>query len=551
MPPHSYFFPNSPNPNLGALFLAILMLTGCFFEKSNKSLRNTNPVGVRPLLASDVQGLERVKPSQTVELKDGDTLRLTVAPVKKNIGGHEIRMFAYNGMIPGPLIRVQEGASITVLLKNRLGFSTSLHSHGVRMESRFDGTPGDTLPAAMAAIADGAQATYSLRFPDPGMFWYHSHIREDYSQELGLFGNYWVIPKDTMYWAPIDREVVLMINDVLMDSQGVAPFHTDAADYAMMGRFGNTFLINGDTTFRLEVKRKERVRFYITNACNTRVLNLGLNNHLVQLMGSDNGRFERPLITSFNYLAPGERMIFEAYFQIEGTGGNPDSIELIHSTPKGEFVLGMIHVLPDTTTSGKGSSFWNQDTSMAAVHSIDPYRQFFDHLPDQELLFTVRMGGHAHSSQKAGAKTSAVQHDPVGKGIEWDDHMGASNANVSSDEITWIIRDTKTGLENMDIHWSLHQGEPTLIRIYNDSTSMHPMPHPIHFHGQRFLVISSNGIKNTQELGWKDTYLVGRGETVDLLLDADNPGEWMAHCHIASHLEAMMMFHYSVLPKAP
>ena len=71
------------------------------------------------------------------------------------------------------------------------------------------------------------------------------------------------------------------------------------------------------------------------------------------------------------------------------------------------------------------------------------------------------------------------------------------------------------------------------------------MPHPIHFHGQRFLVHAVDGRPNT-ELAWKDTYLVGRGETADLLLDAWNPGLWMAHCHIAEHLESMMKFNFRV-----
>jgi FtsP/CotA-like multicopper oxidase with cupredoxin domain len=111
--------------------------------------------------------------------------------------------------------------------------------------------------------------------------------------------------------------------------------------------------------------------------------------------------------------------------------------------------------------------------------------------------------------------------------------------------MTWVVRDQETGLENHDIFWRFKKGDQVLIRIENDSNAVHPMPHPIHFHGQRFLVVAVNGKKNLQ-LAWKDTYLVPSGSTADILLDASNPGGWMAHCHIAEHLEGMMMFHFRV-----
>jgi len=78
------------------------------------------------------------------------------------------------------------------------------------------------------------------------------------------------------------------------------------------------------------------------------------------------------------------------------------------------------------------------------------------------------------------------------------------------------------------------------IRIFNDPKSMHPMQHPIHLHGQRFLVLRSNQQEN-ENLVWKDTVLIKNGETVDLLVDITNPGEWVLHCHIAEHLESGMM----------
>ena len=142
----------------------------------------------------------------------------------------------------------------------------------------------------------------------------------------------------------------------------------------------------------------------------------------------------------------------------------------------------------------------------------------------------------------------AAQPEPISieaKGVEWYDHMPEMNEISNPSNMTWIIRDLETGKENHEIDWTFKRGEKVKIRIINDTAATHPMPHPFHVHGQRFLVVGVNGRRNLN-MGWKDTYLVGTKETTDILLDASNPGEWMAHCHIAEHHESMMMFHFTV-----
>jgi FtsP/CotA-like multicopper oxidase with cupredoxin domain len=115
----------------------------------------------------------------------------------------------------------------------------------------------------------------------------------------------------------------------------------------------------------------------------------------------------------------------------------------------------------------------------------------------------------------------------------------------NTDNVKWLITDEATGKQNMDINWTLKKDVPVKIRIENPSNSMHPMQHPIHFHGQRFLVLSRNGAQQT-DLVWKDTVLIPAGQYVDILFDPSNPGTWMAHCHIAEHLGDGMMFTYRV-----
>ena len=88
-------------------------------------------------------------------------------------------------------------------------------------------------------------------------------------------------------------------------------------------------------------------------------------------------------------------------------------------------------------------------------------------------------------------------------------------------------------------------GDVLKISLFNDPESMHPMQHPIHLHGQRFIVTHIDG-EPVENRVWTDTILVPIGSTVDILVDVTNPGEWMMHCHIAEHLEAGMMTSFIV-----
>ena len=123
--------------------------------------------------------------------------------------------------------------------------------------------------------------------------------------------------------------------------------------------------------------------------------------------------------------------------------------------------------------------------------------------------------------------------------------MPGMNWAATGDQVRWILRDPATGKENMDIDWSFQRGEVVKVRLVNERRSFHGMQHPIHFHGQRFLVLSVNGVANTN-LVWKDTVLLPAGATADILLELSNPGRWMVHCHIAEHLSAHMMMAFAV-----
>src|SRR5881396_2727589 len=160
--------------------------------------------------STDTSGLAEARSSEVVGLSDGDHLELRIAPVVKQLGDDAVRMLAYNGSIPGPTLRVREGSEVTVDVSNDTDMEATVHWHGLRLENRYDGTHQTQAP-----IPVGGSFAYRISFPDPGVYWYHPHIREDYGQEMGLYGNIVVEATDPEYWPPVHREVALTLDDVL------------------------------------------------------------------------------------------------------------------------------------------------------------------------------------------------------------------------------------------------------------------------------------------------------------------------------------------------
>jgi FtsP/CotA-like multicopper oxidase with cupredoxin domain len=132
--------------------------------------------------------------------------------------------------------------------------------------------------------------------------------------------------------------------------------------------------------------------------------------------------------------------------------------------------------------------------------------------------------------------------------VEWSGTMPMMNWASTTRQVRWVLRDPRSGSENMAIDtWRFQAGDVVRLRLLNARESFHAMPHPIHIHGQRFLVLAVNGVPN-EHLVWKDTVLLPVGATADILLELSNPGRWMLHCHIAEHIEAGMMMVFEVEP---
>ena len=512
---------NMPCHQMGGMWMG-----NCEKDDSGNIIPPTVEVG--NTFSTEIAGLPRTEPSLEVVLKNGDVYEMTAEMVQQTVGNTTIKRLAYNRQIPGPRLIVEQGATITLQLTNSLEIPTTLHSHGIRLSDAFDGVPLQMM-GKQKEILPGESFLYTLTFPDAGVFWYHPHMREDYTQEMGMYGNFFVTPKDPAYFGKVDREEFLMIDDFAKS----IPFFKDYTDHSLMGRYGDIFLINNQDDFQITAKRGEKIRFYITNTANTRVFDLQIDGGAMKLVGGDNGRIEKEEKIDHLILGPAERAIVEIQFEDDGI------FPVLH---RGK-TLGQITVLPEDLHSVEMLSFSENTSDYAAIR--DQFADLLKKPADKKLKIGMEMNGMGHME--------GMNHDMMGMmnggvaddGIEWEDNMGMMNAMSTDQNTKWILEDTETGEENMDIQWKFQKGSLVKIEIFNDPKGMHPMQHPIHFHGQRFVVLSIDG-KPNENLQWKDTVLIPSGKTVTLAVEMNNVGSWMAHCHIAEHLHAGMMFHFEV-----
>src|SRR3954447_7110821 len=328
----------------------------------------------------ETERLPDARKSELVELADGDEFELEIIPVKKQIGDATVRMLAYNGSIPGPTLKVAQGATITVHVTNHGDVDATVHWHGLRLENRYDGTHDTQAP-----IPVGERFTYQVHVPDAGAFWYHPHIREDYGQEMGLYGNILATPGERDYWPRASRELLLTLDDILIEDGKIAAFSESETTHVAMGRFGNVMLVAGEADLALEAKRGEVVRFYFTNTANTRVFNVTLPGAQLKLVGADAGHYEREELVDEVLLAPSERVVVDVLFP------EASELELQHKTPEHIYRLASITVVDEPPEQLLVDEFANLRTNRDTAELREQIEPFFRAPPDKTLSFTGEM----------------------------------------------------------------------------------------------------------------------------------------------------------------
>jgi FtsP/CotA-like multicopper oxidase with cupredoxin domain len=311
----------------------------------------------------------------------------------------------------------------------------------------------------------------------------------------------------------------------------------------------------------------------------------------MKLVGGDSGRVEHEELVDQVLVAPSERAVVEVLVE------RPGELHLEHRTPNRTYRLATLAVATDRVVSPAAGEFQvlHRAPELEAEHQqLD---RWLAAPPDKVLALVTQMDDPAAMPEDAGPVTyacpmhpevtsdqpgrcpkcgmkllavtpgtqdhadmdhmdhgamehEAMDHGAMGHGgadgIEWEDDMVEVNRLTTTATMHWRFLDRTSGADSPAIDWRFTVGQRVKLRLVNEMDSDHPMHHPFHLHGAgRFLVLARDGVVESN-LVWKDTVLVRTGQTVDILFDITNPGLWMAHCHIAEHMQSGMMFSFNV-----
>lgn len=407
---------------------------------------------------------------------------LVAAPsVLPLVDGRQLRVWAYNEQVPGPILRVKLGERLRVRFTNHLPEDTTVHWHGVRVPNAMDGTPWVTQPP----VRPGETFVYEFVPKDAGTFWFHPHLRSSEQVERGLFGILIVEDRATV---PYTRDTIWLLDDWRLGADGqVDPRFNTPGDLMHDGRWGNVVTVNGRVGEVLEVRPGERFRLRLLNTANGRVFAPDFAELDAKVIAVDGLYTPKPLSPAGFELAPGNRLDLDVTIPRDWAGGR--EIQIIDRFTRQPFPIATLRIAgepvatPTFPSPAQGRVPAWRNTDGVPVHSFD---------------LNAERGG------------------PFG--------------------MAWTLNGIAHAAHGAHPSLELPLGKFVRLRFQNLSYRLHPM----HMHGVFFKVLARNG-GPVEEPFFRDTVLVHPKETVDVGLVALDPGDWMLHCHVLEHAEAGMM----------
>ncbi|MFC3613004.1 multicopper oxidase family protein [Lutimaribacter marinistellae] len=407
----------------------------------------------------------------------------------------ETEVWAFGGSVPGPTIRVPQGAKVSRRFVNDLPQPSSVHWHGIRIENAMDGVAGMTQPA----VEPGAQFTYDFTAPDAGTYWYHPHNRSWEQMARGLYGA--LIVEEAEGAPEVDLDDVLLIDDWrLNDAAQIADDFGAMHDWAHAGRIGNWITVNGNGAWTREVQQHTRMRLRLVNTANARIFSLearGLEGWIVALDGMP---LETPEPLERLSLAPAQR----ADLIVDVTADEGGEAMLVSFERDGGYALASFPVQGRARTARLSDPIPLPPNPVPALRSINDARRAELHMEGGAM-------GGMQSAMMGGRRMGMREMAAAGK-------VWAFNGMAEMGETPLI---------------DAARGETIRIAMTNDTA----WPHAMHLHGHHFRQISADGSVGPL----RDTLLMNRSETVEIAFVADNPGDWLLHCHMLEHSAGGMM----------
>ncbi|AMR02254.1 multicopper oxidase family protein [Bacillus thuringiensis] len=488
----------------------------------------------------DKKTLQTETATKPLKVEKGPEVTLIAKEEKQKLSnGVIVPVWTFNGSSPGPEIRVKKGEKVKVTLKNELSAPVSIHWHGYPVPNNMDGIPGVT----QDAVEPGKSFTYEFEANVPGTYWYHSHQDSVNQLDRGLYGA--LIVEDTK--EKYDKDYTLMLDEWVTDKEEMnkqlkemtkgqignkskgnengeknddkngmdhsgMDMDSDQKDSGNMTMdHGNMkmeghdmsmydlFTINGksgDLVVPLKVNKGDKVRLRLVNA-GYLLHDIHVHGHDIKVIATDGQPINDPKVIKDKVIsiAPGER------YDIEFTANNTGKWYVEdHSKNK----------------DAKG---------MKAIIEYDGSKEMKDKANEKEKLPKVDI--MKYGTKKLGSFTLNQEYTAT--------YNMDLNTQMNGNEMVYTIN----GKVFPDIDpIQVKKGDLVKVKLVNRSKMD---DHPMHLHGHFFQVLSKDGKPIEGSPIVKDTLNLKPGEEYEVAFVADNPGEWMFHCHDLHHASAGMV----------
>ncbi|WP_119303672.1 multicopper oxidase family protein [Dongia deserti] len=450
-------------------------------------------------------------------------IRLAAAPGRALLVGSDPQtdVLGYDGKVPGPTLRLKQGQPVRIIVENKLDQDTTVHWHGIRLPNAMDGVPGLTQPP----IRPGESFTYEFTPPDAGTFWYHPHANSLQQLGRGLAGAL-IVEAQEAY--PADREILWVISDWRLrpDAQ-IASGFGNPMEAGMSGRVGNAVTINGALPTVESVQAGERIRLRLVNSALARIMALRFEDHRPVIVAID-GQPCDPHEPEGDHLLLGPAMRIDVVLDMVGEPGRRYRVV-------DDFYDDLAYTLVQLAYDEKPLE---RRTPLGAVARLSE-----NPIPEPDLASSER-----HELALQGGMMSGMGR-MMGDGMMdrmMDGMMGGGMMDGMMDGMMGGMGGAAWSINGTSMSGDGHAGMKPLLTLKRDRTHILALRnetawwHPMHLHGHSFLVLSRNGTRNPRR-EWSDTVLIPPRKFVDVAFVADNPGDWMLHCHVTDHQMSGLM----------
>ena len=480
---------------------AAVALAGC-----STGGKKASPV---PVDGPEVMAAEEARKKPGAAVKD---LAITAAPFTLDLGGLTSPTWAYGASVPGGEIRVKAGDVIRAKFINQLPEATTIHWHGISLRNDMDGVPGMTQPV----VPPQGTFDYEFTVPDPGTFWFHPHV--GLHLDRGLYAP--LIVEDPAEPGRYDREYTVVLDD-WTDGLGQSPAeamedlragrgphaahqagggpHSDVLNSAGGDVNYPLYLINGrysSAPVELGVRKGERIRLRLINAGADTPFRVAVGGHQMTVTHTD-GFPVVPVTVDTLMIAMAER--YDVTVTVAEDGVFP---LMAVAEAKADEAMAVLR-------SASGAV---PDPSVRPRELNGRMLQLSDLVAAEEVRLAPGRPDRIHKVALGGGDAGYV----------------------------WTLNGKPHG-QNKPIE--VRQGERVRLDFTNSTTMFHPM----HLHGHTFQVVNPGGTAGAR----KDTTIVRPNQPVSVEFIADNPGQWMVHCHNNYHQEGGMMLTLSYVTDRP